>query len=75
MPSPEFQEIREMLKDIVVIQAQQAKVLLRHSEIMVEHDARMERIDERLDRVGRHLEILANISDELIRNKADRKKR
>jgi len=28
-----------------------------------------------MDRVGRHLEVLANISDDLIRNKADRKKR
>ena len=68
MPSPEFQEIREMLKDIVVIQDQQAKMLLKHYEILAEHDARMER-------TGRHLEILANITDELIRSKADRKKR
>ena len=41
-----------MLKEIVVIQDQQAKVLLKHSEIMVQHD-------ERMERVGRHLEILA----------------
>jgi hypothetical protein len=68
MPSSEFEEIREMLKDIVVIQDQQAKMLLKHSEILVEHD-------ERMERVGRHLEILANIGDELIRTKADRKKR
>ena len=68
MPSSEFEEIREMLKDIVVIQDQQAKMLLKHSEILVEHD-------ERMERVGRHLEVLSNISDELIRTKADRKKR
>jgi hypothetical protein len=68
MPSPEFQEIREMLKDIVVIQDQQAKMLLKHYEILAEHD-------ERMERTGRHLEILANITDELIRSKADRKKR
>ena len=70
MPSSEFEEIREMLKDIVVIQFQdqQAKVLLKHSEILVEHD-------ERMERVGRHLEMLSNIGDELIRTKADRKKR
>ena len=68
MPSSEFEEIREMLKDIVVIQDQQAKMLLKHSEILVEHD-------ERMERVGRHLEILSNISDELIRTKADRRKR
>ena len=30
--------------------------------------------DERMDRVGRHLEVLANICDDLIRNKADRKR-
>ena len=42
-----------MLKDIVVIQDQQAKMLLKHSEILVEHD-------ERMERVGRHLEILSN---------------
>jgi hypothetical protein len=68
MPSSEFEEIREMLKDIVVIQDQQAKMLLKHSEILVEHD-------ERMERVGRHLEMLSNIGDELIRTKADRKKR
>ena len=68
MPSSEFEEIREMLKDIVVIQDQQAKMLLKHSEILVEHD-------ERMERVGRHLEILSNISDELIRTKADCRKR
>ena len=43
-------------------------MLLKDSEILVEHD-------ERMERVGGHLEILANISDELIRTKADRKKR
>ena len=75
MPSSEFEEIREMLKDIVVIQDQQAKMLLKHSEILVEHDQRMAEHDERMERVGRHLEILANIGDELIRTKADRKKR
>lgn len=64
----EMDEIRELLKEIVIIQNQQANMLLRHSEVLVEHD-------ERMERVGRHLEVLANISDELIRNKADRKKR
>ncbi len=43
-------------------------MLLKHSEIRVEHD-------ERMERVGRHLEILSNISDELIRTKADCRKR
>jgi hypothetical protein len=68
VPSSEFDEIREILRDIVVIQDQQAKMLLKHSEILAEHD-------ERMDRVGRHLEVLANITDDLIRGKADRKKR
>jgi hypothetical protein len=43
-------------------------MLLKHYEILAEHD-------ERMERTGRHLEILANITDELIRSKADRKKR
>jgi len=59
----EYEEIRETLKDIRDIQNQQAKMLLRHSEILVEHD-------ERMERVGRHLEALANITDDVIRNKA-----
>jgi len=67
--------MREMLKEILVIQDQQAKMLLRHSEILVEHDNRMAEHDERMERVGRHLELLANITDDLIRNKADRKRR
>ena len=64
----EMDEIRELLKETVIIQNQQAKVLLRHSEVLAEYD-------ERMERVARHLEVLANITDDLIRNKADRKKR
>jgi len=75
MPSPEFDEMREILKDIMVLENQQAQVLLKHSEIFMEHDRRMAEHDERMDRVGRHLEVLANICDNLIRNKADPKKR
>ena len=60
-------EIRAVLKDIVVIQDQQAKMLLQHYTVLAEHDDRMER-------VGHHLEVLATISDDLIR-KANRKKR
>ena len=67
MQNGDLEEIRGLLKDIVIIQDQQAKVLLRHSEILSEHD-------ERMDRVGRHLEVLAGICDDLIRGKADRKK-
>ena len=63
----DFEEMRELLKEIVIIQNQQAKMLLRHSEILAEHDERMERI-------GRHLEVLASMTDDLIRNKADRKR-
>jgi hypothetical protein len=43
--------------------------------MLAKHDEKIADIDERLDRVGHHLELLSNISDELIRNKADRKKR
>jgi hypothetical protein len=64
----DFEEMRELLKEIVIIQNQQAKMLFRHSEILAEHDERMERI-------GRHLEVLASMTDDLIRNKADRKRR
>ena len=70
-----MQEIRETLREIVAIQDAQAKVLLRHSELLVQHEERMVVFDERMDRIGRHLELLANISDDLIRNKADRKRR
>ena len=71
----EFRQVRKIIQDIAIIQDQQAKVLLRHSEILAEHDERMAEHDERMDRVGRHLEVLANITDSLIRDKADRKKR
>jgi hypothetical protein len=75
MGHSEFEEMRETLKETVTILNQAAKMVLHHSEIMAKHDAKMAEIDERLDRVGRHLELLSTISDELIRNKADRKKR
>jgi len=71
----EYEEIWETLKEIAGSQNQQAKMLLRHSEILVEHDRRMAGHDERMEQVGRHLEVLANIPDDLIRNRADRKRR
>jgi hypothetical protein len=70
----DFEEMRELLKEIVIIQNQQAKMLLRHSEMLVEHDRRMAEHDERMERIGRHLEVLASMTDDLIRNKADRKR-
>jgi hypothetical protein len=93
MQNGDFSEIRAILKNVAILQDQQAKMLLKHSETLAEHDERMKRIDgyievlakgtgdrlaeidERLDRVGRHLEVLASICDDLIRNKADRKRR
>jgi len=82
-------EIRELLKNAGVVHDQHNKMLLKHSELqsehdarlaehdarMAEHDVRMAEHDERMDRVGRHLEVLADITDGLIRGKADRKKR
>jgi len=82
-------DIREILRDTVAIQRQQAKVLRQHGELLIEHekrmaehdvrmaahDVRMAEHDERMDRVGRHLEVLSTITDELIRGKADRKRR
>ena len=73
--APRQHEIREIVRNVAIIEDQVAKALLKHSEIPVEHDRRMAEHDERMERVGHHLEVLANISDEPIRNKADRKRR
>ena len=75
MENGDFREIREIIKNIAILQDQHEKILLRHSEMLAEHDQRMAEHDERMDRVGRHLEVLATICDGLIRDKADRKKR
>lgn len=75
MDNTEFEEMRETLRETVAVLNQAAKMVLHHSEMLAKHDAKMAEIDERLDRVGRHLELLSNVSDDLIRNKADRKKR
>jgi hypothetical protein len=82
MENGDFREIREIIKNIAILQDQHEKILLRHSGMlaehdqrMAEHDQRMAEHDERMDRVGRHLEVLATICDGLIRDKADRKKR
>ena len=63
----EYEELRETLKH--------ARMLLRRSETLLEHDRRMAEHDARMERVGRHLEVLASVTDDLIRNKADRKRR
>ncbi len=75
MPSPEFEELRELLRETMIIQNQQAKVLLNHSEMLAEHERRMAAFDEQMGRIGRHLEVLSDIADGLIRDTADRKKR
>ena len=68
-------DIREILREVTAIQRRQAKVLLQHSELLIEHEKRMAEHDARMDRIGHHLELLANLSQDLIRNKADRRKR
>jgi hypothetical protein len=77
-----FEDIREILRETAAIQRQQGKILRQHfgspinrEKRMEEHDARMAEHDERMDRVGRHLEVLAAVRDDLIRGKADRKRR
>jgi hypothetical protein len=47
-------------------------VLLRHSEL-VEHDERMARFDERMEQIQTSIQAVVEISEDLIRNKADRK--
>jgi hypothetical protein len=54
MQNGDFNEIREIIRNVAITQDQIAKVLLRHSEILAGHDERMERL-------GRHLEVLAGI--------------
>jgi len=66
--SSDLDDIRELLRETVAIQNQQAKVLLKHSEMLVE-------FDERMDRIQTSIQALVEISDDLIRNKADHKKR
>jgi hypothetical protein len=75
MQNGDLNEIREIIRNVAIQQDQIARVLLRHSEILIEQDRRMAEHDERMERVGRHLEVLAQITDDLIRNKADRKRR
>jgi hypothetical protein len=70
----DLDDIREILRETVVLQNQQPKVLLRHSELLVEHNERMARFDERMERIQTSIQALVEISDDLIRNKADRKK-
>lgn len=75
-------DIREILRETASIQRQQARVLRQHGELLIEHERRMAEHEKRMaehdalmDRLGRHLEVLSTISQDLIRNKADRKKR
>ncbi len=54
--------------------AAHATLMAEHDERLAAHAALMAQHDERMERVGRHLEVLANICDDLIRNKADKKR-
>ena len=59
-PEEQFAEIRATLAETVRIQREQAKQLLTHAKLLAEHD-------ERLERIGRHLEVLIDIVDGMIR--------
>jgi len=53
-------DIHATLAETADIQRQQAKQLLTHAKLLAEHD-------ERLERIGRHLEVLIDIVDGMIR--------
>jgi len=65
--SAEFEEAREMLKEDLAIQNQQANMPRKHSGIPAAHA-------ERTERVGRHPEVPATIADDPIRKQADQKR-
>jgi hypothetical protein len=71
----DLDDMREVLRETVLLQNQQAKMLLRHSELLAEHAERMARFDERMEQIQTSIQALVEISDDLIRNKADQKKR
>ena len=56
----QFEEIRGVLAETANIQREQVKPLLVHAKLLAEHD-------ERLERIGRHLEVLIDIVDGMIR--------
>jgi hypothetical protein len=59
----EMQQVRGTLIDTVNIQRDQAKHLRTHAKLLAERD-------ERLERIGRHLEVLVEIVDGVIRKKS-----
>jgi hypothetical protein len=85
----DFNEIREILKNIAILQAQHEEILLQHSEAIRQHDEAIRQhdaaiqqhdaviagVDETLSRAVRHLEVHSILIDDLIRHKADRKNR
>jgi len=82
MQTGDFNEIREILKNIAILQAQHEEILLHHSEAIRQHDEAIRRhyevmagVDETLSRAVRHLEVHSILIDDLIRHKADRKNR
>jgi len=81
-PEERFNYIEAVLAEIVEIQRettntmrQQAKVLKAHAQAIVEHDERIIERDERMDRIERHLEVLIQITDGLIRESGKKRRR
>ena len=89
MQTGDFNEIREILKNIAILQAHHEEILLHHSEAIRQHDEAIRQhdeairrhyevmagVDETLSRAVRHLEVHSILIDDLIRHKADRKNR
>jgi hypothetical protein len=71
----QFDEIRQILSEAVEVQRQQGALMLEHSKAIVELDKRLASLDELTKRNATSIEALIDISDGLIRNKADRKKK
>ena len=74
--------MRETLRETVTVLNQAANMVLKHSEMLAQHSEMMPSTTRRWSRstsastaLGRHLEVLSDVSDGLIRDKADRKKR
>ena len=55
-----FAEVHDIFNEVAQIQRQQASEILKHAKLLSEHD-------ERMDRIGRHLEVLIDLVDSMIR--------
>lgn len=82
----ELSDIRAVLADIAARQARHQHILDQHGAAMTAIDVRLDHVGtlldrfaaesgERMGRVERHLEVLADICDGLIRNKQDKKRK